>query len=221
MTETEQDFPLEEPDETPGLEPDEEAEAEEEAPVEEPAEEPVEAEPEAEASRDDVDVERKRKALTRASDNYVKKIGDTLGPDLDGWQMCPLCADYYPGLRLPLMPSPAATAAVRVAIGLEPGDDLPKDSYSKSCPTCDGWGFTDSGSRVAGQQKLTCYDCAGRGWMPVGNEREAGSITAGNGHAIVHEGGPPAVSSNDPPEVERLKQLGYVVVPPIPPIQTT
>src|SRR5215472_942832 len=109
MTETDESTIPEEPDETPGLEPDEDEQAAEEAPDEKPAEEPAEEEPEAIGARDDVEIERKRKTLTRAADTYTKKVIDTLGQELDGFQMCPLCSDYFPGLRIPIMPSPAAT----------------------------------------------------------------------------------------------------------------
>jgi len=175
---------------------------------------------EQQAARDDADIERRQKQLVRAADAYVKKIVDALGPDLDGAKPCPLCADFFPGFRFPIMPPPENLSAVRVAIGLDPGDNLQKDNYSRLCEACDGWGKVKTGSRVSGQDSAMCYDCAGRGWIAVGIERASGAITAGVPAAPAATNGPPVVSSNDPPEVEKLKQLGYVVVPPIQPIET-
>lgn len=209
----EPDIPFEEP------EPDEDT-ATADAATEREAD--LAAERQAEAQEEQVSeaqIEKNTKALNRAAKAYIDKAVATLGPDLAGMQTCPLCADGWPGLRFPNMPPPENLAAVRVAIGLEPGDSLPKDNYSRTCDACEGWGFTDSGSKVPGQQKLTCYDCKGKGWKPVGNEREDGSITAGNGHAAPLTAPLQDNPSNDPPEVARLKGLGYVVVAPIAPVE--
>lgn len=164
----------------------------------------------------EADVEKNSKAMNRAADTYIKKAIAVLGTDLAGMQTCPLCAESWPGLRFPAMPNEPHLSAVRVAIGLEPGDQLPRDNYSRSCTACDGWGFTDSGSKVPGQTKLTCYDCQGRGWVPVGDERGSGSVTAAPTNTGNGGSGPVVFPSNDPPEVERLRQLGYIVVEPQP-----
>src|SRR5215469_9062033 len=166
--EHEQDLPVEEPG--PELAPDE-AEQEEAAEEEEAQPEPEpEPEPEPQGSRDDVDIEKRQKQLIRAADAYAKKVVDALGPDLDGAKPCPLCADFFPGFLFPVMPPAENLPAIRVAIGLEPGDNLPADGYSRSCSSCDGWGKVKTGSRVSGQDSAMCYDCAGRGWIAVGIE---------------------------------------------------
>ena len=167
-------------------------------------------------SRDVEDAEKKSKALDRASKLYIDKVVAALGADLDGWQMCPLCAEGYPGLRLPLMPSAENTAAVRVAIGLEPGDNLKPDNYSRKCDACDGWGYTDSGSHVPTQAKLQCIPCEGKGWVAVGSERENGNVLSITRNTSVQQPILQDNPSNDPPEVAALKQMGYVVVAPIP-----
>lgn len=208
----------------------EEAEAEQSEPAEDDAQDSADAERERElaAERQQVEqaqqaeeaaIEKNTKALNRAADTYIKKVVDTLGEGLEGMETCPLCAETWPGLRFPVMPSPENLARVRVAIGLEPGDNLRSDNYSRTCDDCEGWGFTDSGSKVPGQTKLTCYRCGGRGWVPVGTEREGGSVTGEPGGNVVPMPALQDNPSNDPPEVDRLKQLGYIVVAPAPPVE--
>jgi hypothetical protein len=166
---------------------------------------------------EDAQIEKNTKALNRAAQNYIKKVVETLGPDLEGMQTCPLCAEHWPGLRFPVMPAPEHLAAVRVAIGLDPGDNLKPDPYARRCDTCDGWMRTDSGSRGSGQGSLQCWDCQGRGWVPVGDERRDGAITVSNGQT--NSAGPVDIVTGraEPPEVAALKELGYIVVDPPPP----
>jgi hypothetical protein len=163
----------------------------------------------------EVEMERQQKALDRATKAYTDKLRAALGDDLSGFQPCPMCADGWPGIRLPVMPAPENVAAIKVAIGEDPDPDLPSDGYSRRCESCDGWGRVETGSRVTTQKAAQCHDCSGRGWIAVGTERAAGNITsAANGqeqsvHVLQDN------VSNDPPEVEMLKQLGYIVVPKI------
>lgn len=157
-------------------------------------------------------IEANTKALNRAAEGYIKKVVSALGPDLEGMQTCPLCAETWPGLRFPTMPSPENLAAVRVAIGLEPGDNLPKDNYSRPCAACEGWGRVDTGSKVAAQSSATCYDCKGRGWVPVGSERESGRITAESGHTEPELAPPIFGDGTEPPEAQALRELGFMVV---------
>jgi hypothetical protein len=211
------------PDEgTEQAEPDEpnEEEAEEDAQDERDADLEAQQVDAADApARDDADVERRAKALTRAATTYVKKVVESLGPDLDGAAPCPLCAEFYPGFRFQTMPNPENAAKVRVAIGLEPGDNLLSDGYSRVCEACDGWGFTDSGSKVAGQGRLTCYDCTGRGWLPVGDERSSGSVTGQHPSGLLPTGVANAANVTYAPEADKLKELGWIVVPPAAPVE--
>jgi hypothetical protein len=165
------------------------------------------------------DAEKLMKQLNRSAENYAKRVIDLLGGDLTGWQACPLCAEGLPGFRVPRMPDPEYLAQVKVAIGEDPDPDLPNDGYSRRCESCDGWGKVQTGSRVTTQKAAQCHDCAGRGWIAVGTERAGGNITSGNGTT---EHAPIVLQdnvNNDPPEVEKLRQLGYVVVPGIVPLE--
>jgi hypothetical protein len=159
--------------------------------------------------------EKLMKSLNKAAENYAKRIVDILGGDLTGWQACPLCAEGLPGFRVPRMPDPEYLAQVKIAIGEDPDPALEPDPYSRQCETCKGKGRVDMHSDVPQWKRAGCIPCDGRGWIPVGPERESGRITTGNG---VTELAPVVLqdnASNDPPEVAMLKQLGYVVVAPV------
>ena len=121
---------------------------------------------------------------------------------------------------MPIMPEPHALASVRVAIGLEPGDNLPHDAYSRACTACDGWGKVETGSKVTAQATATCFDCKGKGWVAVGDERASGSITGGNGTLEAVPSPQLMTGEAEPPEAELLRANGFIVtkIPKIEPI---
>jgi hypothetical protein len=41
----------------------------------------------------------------------------------------------------------------------------PADPYTRTCPTCQGFGVTQTGSIVDGQEFRDCVDCRARGWQ--------------------------------------------------------
>src|SRR5262249_16721634 len=96
---------------------------------------------------------------------------------------------------------------------------LRKDDYSRVCDGCEGHGRVLTGSAVTGQKAAQCYKCKGRGWLPVGSERESGAITATNGTPAPTPGILQDNPSNEPPEAENLRQLGYIVVAPVQPTE--
>lgn len=214
------DVPFEEPepaapDAEPDEDPDDEEAAEARAAIERDheANEALEEQRRAEQAAQ-ADAEKLMKALNRAAENYAKKIVDLLGGELEGWQACPLCAEGLPGFRVPVMPAPEHLAAVKIAIGEDPDPPLIGDGYSRECDKCAGLGVTASGSKVAAHARLTCLGCDGRGWVAVGHERESGSGASSpptNGVAAPVPL-PGEVASR--PEVETLRQLGYIVVDP-------
>src|SRR5262245_22282681 len=154
MSETEPEVPFEEPEpetspdgdeptEVPdGVDPETGEVLEDDEPGEDDAEASASAERERELAaereeaaqqqaRDDADIERKTKALNGATKRYTDKIIDILGEELDGFQPCPLCANGFPGFRIPLMPDPEHLAAVKVAIGEDPDPPLNDDPYTR------------------------------------------------------------------------------------------
>ena len=160
------------------------------------------------------DAEKLMKSLNRAAENYAKKIVDLLGGELEGWQQCPLCAEGLPGFRVPVMPAPEHLAQVKIAIGEDPDPPLVGDGYSRECDKCAGLGVTASGSKVAAHARLTCLGCGGKGWVAVGSEREGnGSVSPSNVMPEVARVTPGGEVANRP-EVEVLRQLGYIVVDP-------
>lgn len=176
-----------------------------------------------EAQKREQDAQRKK--LDQLAAHVAKRYSDILGSDLSGFVGCEMCSDYWPGIRLPIMPQPATVAAIKIAIGEDPDPPLNADNYSRKCDTCDGHGKVLTGSHVQGQKSATCYDCRGAGWIPVGNERASGGLTAAdapptNGNHVLEAPAPAPLHTDEArtPEEERLRQLGAIVVwPPKPP----
>lgn len=166
----------------------------------------------------EAEIEQQQKALDRATKAYTDKLRAALGDDLSGFQPCPLCADGWPGIRLPVMPAPENVAAVKVAIGEDPDPTLEGDTYSRPCDKCGGHGRVGTGSHVTGHKSVICLDCGGKGYISVGTERETVAAVQTNGEPAVSLAQPLAGDPPRTPEEERLRQLGAIVVwPPKPP----
>ena len=216
MSETEQDIPFEEPENTPDeAEPDED-EAEAEASAEREQELAAERQEEAQSIEAQArEQDAKRKKLDQLAAHVAKRYHDILGDDLDGFVGCPLCAPWFPGIRLQVMPDYETVAAVKVAIGEDPDPPLTNDHYSKVCEDCGGLGKVLTGSKVMGQTTAQCIPCKGRGWLAIGPEREQGNIMPTIPTPPPPGNGAPAILDSEPPEAAALKALGYIVVPPV------
>jgi hypothetical protein len=163
-------------------------------------------------------IEAQQKALDRGAKAWTDKIKAALGDDLSGFQPCPMCADAWPGIRLPVMPSPEHVAAIKVAIGEDPDPPLEGDTYSRPCTACGGHGRVGTGSHVTGHKSVICLDCGGKGYISVGTERDTVASVQTNGETPVALAQPLAGDPPRTPEEERLRQLGAIVVwPPKPP----
>jgi hypothetical protein len=179
-----------------------------------------EAQEQAQAASE-AEIEKQGKALDRASGNYTKKVLEVLGDDLAGWTLCPLCSDGYPGLRMPMMPSPENLAAVKVAIGEDPDPPLNDDPFSRKCDTCNGKGVTKTNSDVEGQKKVRCLTCDGRGWLPVGPERDSLAAQPVNGTPAEAAPVPLQADPARTREEEILKAAGAIVVWPPKPVDVS
>lgn len=216
MSELEPEAPLEEP--TPDEPDDEPDEDDAEAAATAGREQELAAERQEEAQSIEAQAreqDAKRKKLDQLAAHVAKRYGDILGDDLDGFTICPLCAPWFPGIRLEVMPDYETVAAVKVAIGEDPDPPLTNDHYSKVCEDCGGLGKVLTGSRVMGQTTAQCIPCKGRGWLAIGPEREQGNILPAAPPAPLPANGAPAVLDTDPPEAAALKALGYIVVAPV------
>jgi hypothetical protein len=161
------------------------------------------------------DQDAKRKKLDQLAGHVAKRYGEILGADLDGFVGCPLCASWYPGIRLPVMPDYDTVAAVKVAIGEDPDPPLSADQFSRQCEVCGGQGKVLTGSNVQGQKSAQCLECDGRGWVPTDDRRRPGHLTAASPIPAAGSAPVPVPNGDEPAEVQALKALGYIVVPPM------
>lgn len=138
-----------------------------------------EAEPEPETPIDrEAIVNEQAKKLDRATDSYSKKVVEILGGDLSGFETCPLCEPFYPGLRLPVPLTAETTAALRILLGMPARENFTQDRFSTTCTDCGGLGKVLTGSHVEQYATVTCLACKGKGWVPVGDERRVTHVTA-------------------------------------------
>lgn len=187
-----------------------------EEPVEDP--EAVTGAEDAPQAVSDLDLERVSKKVDGAAQRYATALRAHLGDDLGGWVSCPMCAGGWPGIVLPRMPEPQTVEAVKAFIGEPTHPDYRADTHSTPCKECDGYGVVATGSKVQGRGSVTCLGCNGLGYIAHHAARESGAVTVTNGAPM-----PPVYSQEgpkapEPPEVERLKQLGYIVVEPVAPV---
>lgn len=157
----------------------------------------------------------KRKKLDQLAAHVAKRYGEILGEELDGFTICPLCAPWFPGIRLQVMPDYETVAAVKVAIGEDPDPPLTNDHYSKVCEDCGGLGKVLTGSKVMGQTTAQCIPCKGRGWLAIGPEREQGQLLQVNGGGEPATPGMSHLPADTAAAVEALRALNFIVVEPI------
>lgn len=230
MTELVQEAPVEEqePVQEPTGAPESDDEPQDEPePVEEPEEpeEPGDEQLRRDANearaQTEAEVNRINTALGKEAQRHANRVVEIMGADSEILEMCPLCLPLIPGFRYPQPPVAEQLAAVKEAIGEPATPNYQPDQYSKVCDVCDGLGGVLTGSKVANQATLPCKKCGAKGWLPIGPERqnEQAAPISGPAPPVLYQ--VPEVSTPDPPEVEALKALGYIVVPPIPPAQAS
>lgn len=121
-------------------------------------------------------VNEQAKKLDRATDTYTKKVVEVLGGDLSGFETCPLCEPFYPGLRLPVPLTAEIAAQLRVLLGMPAMDNFRQDRHARECDDCGGLGKVLTGSHVEQYATIQCLACHGKGWVPVGDERRLTSV---------------------------------------------
>ena len=165
----EQDGP--EPDETPTpLQPpdeDEEAaddEEQERLATEQEQQEQQEQEGGPAQALSEKEIEKRNQALDKEAIRHAKRVAEIVGDDIAALVPCELCAPIIPGFHFTFVPD-EQRAAVMLALGLSSVGQYEKDRHSDACGDCNGWGVVATGSKVQGQEALTCMNCQGRGWM--------------------------------------------------------
>jgi len=82
---------------------------------------------------------------------------------------------------------PEAVAAVgHVLHGVEQVS-YRSDTGHEACAACDGWGLVRTGSRVAGNETITCANCRGFGYTPPPGESQNGHVVPDTFHAPAGE----------------------------------
>ena len=174
--------PDETPDETPTPDEGDDEEAhgdDEQTPDETPDETPEAQVPQ--HALGEREIERMMKRIDSANTAYRKRVAEIMGAEVEVLEPCPRCADPVYGAIFPPMMKPVdaeTKARVLLSVG-EEGDEVTRaDPYARRCDTCDGAGYTLTGSRLARARTIKCHDCGGRGWLAVGPERTADAARA-------------------------------------------
>jgi hypothetical protein len=107
-------------------------------------------------------VESSFKTYSRVVENRLDFLADALVP-------CPCCNPSHPGYfnvhdagRLP----EANVEATMQLLGLARPVDYEPDERAHQCSKCKGLGKTKTGSRVPGNESMTCRECRGYGFVP-------------------------------------------------------
>lgn len=204
---------LSDPDEHDADQGEPEHEGEQDTPPGEPLDGEPDTEPE-QTVRSEKEIEQVTSKLERESSRHLKRLTEIMGEDAADLLPCELCPPVLAGYRFDVPVPEEVTAAVLAALGVSQPRELSRDPYSQVCNTCNGEGQVASGSRVQGQEALTCVDCGARGWIGDGHKRDVGQ----RGNGTTPEPTPPAeptIAQQLPPEAELLRRRGFTVIAPL------
>lgn len=220
----EQDGP--EPDETPTpiQPPDEDADAEEaeSEEVEGQEGEPSELQPDAEQGEgagepealSQKEIESRLDKLNREGERHAKRVHEIMAEAMRDLTPCELCWPFAPGFRFEPIPDDQR-AAVMLTLGVSEVANYAEDTHSQACADCRGWGVVATGSKVQGQEALTCMNCNGRGWM---GDRATGPVAAPPLSPMSEPAnGAPEVVPHTPEVAEAIriaKAAGAIVIEP-------
>lgn len=180
----------------------------------------VDSETEEEEEATAVDNETAR-AIARVRKYVEKNKDEILGDMAENWAECLVCTYWQIPGYMPMEPAPPEVHASLLGwLGQRPEEEYMPDNFSRQCESCKGLGETSTGSKVFGQEKLSCVPCKGMGWIAVGPERQGGYVgQPANGGTAQYDplpSGTPALqpAPDDSPEIAALKAAGYLVIPP-------
>lgn len=183
-----------------------------------------EAAPEAGPVEDDAlaRVQAIDKKLDGVRKYVARKMGEILGEDAQYYVEDPISRwSGIPGWMPPMDVPPDVAAELYHLLGQHAPSDYQADTHSQACEACNGFGEVATGSKLIGQDKLPCIECAGNGWVPTDDKRRTSAPVAANGLTPSYPPPSPLGSSvpdtpaEEDPEVIRLRQLGYAVIPPM------
>lgn len=227
MSETDA-LPTEPMEPEPGTEPaPEPAEPTEPAEPSEPSEPPTEGEPPANPAESEpetvvqgpteAEIEKVGKQLEALRKHVARKVGDIFGEDAVALIPCPLCGDDAPGhvwMQIPGEVKDEAMARVHAWLGIASPVELEAHPNAELCPTCKGKGQVRTPSQVPGYDVVDCPNCAATG--RVLTQAAPPSQQTGPLAPVQQLPVAPANGGSDlPPELQALKDEGWMIAPPI------
>ena len=163
----------------PDLTPDEGENGDESGEDEQGADEPetpAEDRPPA-SSLSEQEIEERYRKLELESKRHTKRISEIMGDDAPDLIVCPFCEPEMQGfLRMESLDQPRDDIhAAMTEVLRKPAQVAYREApHARGCNACDGLGNVLSGSRVPGNEVITCPTCQGRGYLA-----EATTITNG------------------------------------------
>jgi hypothetical protein len=188
--------------------PDEEREAAGDGPLPEPDDAQAQALSEKE-------IEKRFEKIAKENARHTSRISEIMEEGANDLLPCPLCSHFVTGWIYPpqLAPLPEEGVASTLAVlGMHGPRELRHASDTTTCQECDGQGEVETGSKRPGYESKNCGACQATGYVSTAQ------TTNGNGHNVPTPivTGPtmiPQDVSSDP-EVQHLKDRGFIVIPP-------
>jgi|SRR5579859_1372722 len=151
---------------------------------------------------------------------HAKRLGEIMGDDATQLIPCPVCMDGMHGWIFPPEVAPlddTAIARIRQVIGLPDLTTFMDDPEARRCDACGGLGKVKTGSNVPGYEVRECGKCLSKGWVGIRVDTQTGVIDDIPPAAVT---GPTVYGTNDEdPEVRKLRERGFTVIPPMPIVQ--
>jgi hypothetical protein len=224
VTEPDEPEPTPEPVQVPGETDPEQAPAVADPNAPPPDPEAPPAEPAPTNAFSEIDMEKAFKDVDRLRKDVAGRVGRIFGDNVGALVECPLCADLAPGwIWSPeVAPLPdEQKARVLVALGFATPKSYKHLPGYETCPTCDGEGSGETGSKRAGYDVVDCPRCKKMGYVITG-PIDYGTAQTNGEHPESLVTGPtvnaqpqPAEDFSDDPAVKSLTERGFLVVPPV------
>jgi rubrerythrin len=113
------------------------------------------------------EIEKQYKALEKEQNRHTSNVTRIMGDEAVELIVCPLCEPELGGfLRMESLDHPRDEMheAMIGVLKKPPQVAYLNAPHAATCADCDGLGNVLSGSRVAGQEKITCPSCKGMGY---------------------------------------------------------